>query len=239
MYKACKTFGDQSERVDELAGACIALKAKLGYSDADARSVALNNITAVARSAQMTLNLLDSWSKGDNTVRQLIPQLIGLNSVTPNGAQMAGAMLEKTNKLALILLAQFQIENVLRNIARELTLPNPGAGFYPCADAVLNRLAIPVDRMDILNTGARIRNSLHANGIHHTRHSKGNPVVIVCGVTYKFVDGKSVDCASWEHIAHALESAIGVLEEVFLSADVLAIPEPMFEQYAWEQVTNP
>jgi hypothetical protein len=225
--------------VNDLAEASFALKTKLGYSDTDARTVVLDNIGSVARGGQMILNLLDSWSRGDELIRQCIPQLIGLTTVTPWAAQRAGDVLEKTNRLALATLAQFQIENAFRNVGRELGLPDPGVGFYACAREVLTALGIPSDRMQMLNVPARIRNSLHRNGIHHRQHPNETTRVVVRGVTYEFLDGQPVSCAGWEHIAHALEASVGVIEEVFLSPQVIAISDPMMDQYAWEQATKP
>lgn len=116
MYRQWK-YADQLACVAELAEACISLKKDLGYPDPDARTVVLNNIIAFARADQMILNLLDSWTKGDDIVRQIIPQLLGLKTVTPESVKMAGAFLDKSTKLSLSLLAQFHIENVFRNIA--------------------------------------------------------------------------------------------------------------------------
>ncbi len=239
MYRICTSYADQSKCVSELADACVSLKKRLGYSDPDARTVALDNITAIARSGQMVLNLLDSWAKGDELIRQVIPQLIGLKEVTQESVQMAGDMLNKSAKLALVVLAQFQVENLSKNIARELRIPDAGKGFYGCASSLLNAILIPKDRMDVLNTAARIRNSLHANGIHHRQHPAEPPYVTICGVTYEFKDGHPVSCATWEHIAHALEASVGVLEEAFLTPQVKAIPDPMMDRYAWEQATKP
>jgi len=239
MYRSCSSYADQSRCVSELADASLALKAKLGYSDPDARTVSLDNITAIARSGQMLLNLLDSWAKGDELIRTVIPQLLGLQTATPDGVRMAGDMLNKSAKLSLVVLGQFQVENVLRNLARELGLPDTGAQFYRCARAVLAAVGISSDRMDVLNTAARIRNSLHANGIHRQQHPSESPCVTIRGVPYDFRDGHPVSCASWEHIAHALEASVGVLEEVFLAPVVRAIPDPMMDQYAWEQATRP
>lgn len=239
MYRNCRSYADQSRCVSELADACVSLKRRSGYSDPDARTVALDNITGIARSGQMVLNLLDSWAKGDELIKQAIPQLIGLQTVTQESVRMAGDMLNKSAKLALVVLAQFQVENVLKNIARELKLHDVGTGFYRCASFVLSALSIPSDRMDILLTTARIRNSLHTNGIHHRQHRNEAPSVTIRGVTYEFNDGHPVSCATWEYIAHALEASVGVLEEVFLTPQVNGIPDPMMDQYAWEQATKP
>lgn len=239
MFQTCKSHADQSKCVSDLGNACDALKNKLGYSDPDARTVALNNIKVIASAGLMMLNFLHSWANGDARIRQIIPQLIGLKTVNQTGVKMAGDTLSTTGKLTLCVLSQFQIENALRNIARELRLADSGKGFYNCATSVLGALSIPADRMQILNTPARIRNSLHSNGIYHRQHPSEPSSVTIRGVVYEFKDGQSISCASWEHIAHALEASVGVLEEVFLAPKVQALADPIMDHYAWEQVTKP
>ena len=113
MYKSCKTYSDQSARVAELADACISLKAQVGCSDPDARSVVLNNVRMIAQSGQMLLNLLDSWSIGDNVVREVIPQLLGLTTITPEAVKYSGDALGKTAKLAFIVLGPVEIQDSL------------------------------------------------------------------------------------------------------------------------------
>ena len=239
MYRTCKSYSDQSLCVSELADASSALMKRLGYSAPDARTVALDNLVGLSRSAQMILNLLDSWVKGDEGVRQAIPQLLGLTTVTVAGVKSAGDMLNKSSRLGFTVLAQFQIENLFRNMARELGLPTGGTGFFRTARSVLDALHLPGDRMDILNTAARIRNSLHSNGIHHRQHQAESSSYAIRGVTYQFSDGAPVTCAGWEHLAHAFEASVGVIEEVCLSGAVQAISDPMMDQYAWEQETQP
>lgn len=239
MYRACKSYADQSLCVSELVDACAALKSRLGYAGPDARTVALDNLIGVGSSAQMILNLLDSWAKGDEAVRQVIPQLIGLQTVTVTGVKTAGNMLNKTSRLGFVVLAQFQIENFFRNIARELKLPAGGTGFYRTADSVVKALSLPYDWTHILNIPARIRNSLHSNGIHYRQHPNEAQSVTIRSVTYQFVDGEPVTCAGWEHIAHALEASVGVIEEVCLSPVVQALSPPLMDHYAWEQETKP
>ena len=239
MYRSCNAYSDQSACVADLANACLSLKNQLGYSKPDARSVALDNVAWIAHSGQMTLNLLDSWVKGDELIRRIIPQLIGLQTLTPEAIKDAGDGLGKSAKLALAVLAQFQIENCFRNIYRELGLPHSGTGFYRCARDVLNALALPVVLLETLNATARIRNSLHANGIHHKQHPNENAVIVLKGVKYEFLDGQKVSCASWEHIAHALECSVEVLEQVFRQPQVSSIADPMMDMYAWEEATKP
>lgn len=185
----------------------------------------------------MTLNLLDSWTRGDGAVRQVIPQLLGLTTVNAQSVESAGNLLGKFGKLALAVLGQFQIDNAFRNVYRALGLGTPLIGFYRCAAAVLGALALPADRIEFVNIPARIRNSLHANGIHHRQHPAETSTVEVRGVIFNFVDGEKVNCATWEHIAHALEASIGVLDEVFSHNQVIAIKDPMQDLYAHGEST--
>jgi hypothetical protein len=239
MYRPCRTYSDQSKCVSELGDACRASRAKFGYPPEDARSVALDNILGLSQSAQMVLNLLDSWTRGDNLVRQVIPQLVGLTTVTTEGVNIAAGGLNQTNKVALSVLGQFQVENVLRNVSAGLGLPAAGIGFYRMASHLLVALGRPADEMLILNTPARLRNSLHTNGIYHRQHPSEQEVVVIGGVTYEFHDGQPVRCATWEHIAHALEASVGVLGNIFSEPRVRALPHPLFDHYAWDTATDP
>ena len=234
MHNQCKSYAEQSTCVDALAGKCQELRKRLGYSDPDARSVALNNLISISRACQMHLNLMDSWNRGDEGVRQVIPQLIGLQTVTVESVNMSGDYLNKFSRLGFGVLAQFQIENVLRNISRELGIKRNSTGFYRTASSLLKILNIPDDRMDILNVPARIRNSLHANGIHHRSHPSEKETVIIEGIEYTFKDGERVSCAGWEHIAHAFSHSVGVLDEIFHTPEVMALSDPLMDRYAWE-----
>lgn len=159
MFRTCKSYADQSACVADLGDACAALKRELGYSDPDARTVALDNILSFARGGQMTLNLLDSWAKHRSANHSL---LLGLQTVTQEGVDFAGDVLKKTGKLSLVMLSQFQIENALSNIHRELGLPVLRKGFFQYAKAIFDHLALPPARLDTLSVSARIRNSLHS-----------------------------------------------------------------------------
>lgn len=239
MYRKCQSYSDQSLCVHELAETSFALLRQLGYSDPDARTVALNNIHLIARAGQMTLNLLDSWVKGDEALRRVIPQLLGILNPTTESVRVSGELLGKSGKLALAVLAQFQIENLLRNLHRELKLGRASIGFYRSAAEVLNVLGLPSDRMETLNVAARIRNSLHSNGIHHKQHAAEQTLVVLKGVSYEFKDGQKVVCAGWEHIAHALECSVEVLADVLAHPRIMAIADPMMDIFAWEEATAP
>lgn len=236
MFRICKSHADQSRCVADLGDACEALRVRLGYSDPDARTVALVNIRSSARAGQLILNLLDSWTIGDELVRQFIPQVLGVKPVSVESVSFAGDLLRKTNKLALLLLAHFQIENLLRNVHRDIgATPPPPRRFVRLATAVLDELGLPASKLEPLLAAAHLRNSLHSNGIHHNDAA----TITLGAVTYDFQPEQAVRCADWEHIAHALEHCIGVLADILMSPRVLAVKDPMMDHYAWEQATTP
>ena len=68
-------------------------------------------------------------------------------------------------------------------------------------------------------TPAHIRNSLHSNGIHHGYKKKPFHSNLK-GVTYDFVHGHKVSCATVPHVAHALECSVEVLDQVYSSTSV-------------------
>ncbi len=238
MYRLCASFAEQAQCVMSLATRAESLRQKLAYSDQDSRAVVLNNIRSIANSTQMILNLLDSWTIGDDTVRTNIPLILGMRDLNENSVRSAGDILHKTSKLSLSLLAQFQIENGLRSLSRELGSVSQPTGFFLAAKALLERIAIPIDRLEILNTPALIRNSLHSNGIHHG-HRGTDSVTVLGGVTYEFRHMNRVQCATVEHIAHALECSLDVFEEIVSTPQVAGLADPIMDQFVWEIATLP
>jgi hypothetical protein len=61
-------------------------------------------------------------------------RLVGMISGT---AQDASAILEKNQRLSFIVIFQFQIENLLRNLFGELKKNNPPKGFYNLAKEIV------------------------------------------------------------------------------------------------------
>lgn len=238
MYRKCTSYAEQANCVRDLADSSLALLQALGYSMVDARSVALNNICMIAGTGRMTLNLLHNWGQCNVSAPRLVPQLLGINSDQVS-VRTAVDHLSTSAKLALVVLAQFQIENLFRNLHRELALGAAPTGFYRCAASVLAAVGVPLDRMTTLNTAARIRNSLHTNGIHHKQHESEQAVVELRGVRFEFHNERKVECAHWEHIAHALECSVEVVGEVLRRPVVLAKLDPMMDSYAWDVATTP
>ena len=231
MFKESKSQKDDAECILHLIETCTGLINKYGYPDNDTRTASLVNIRLVSYSSIGIANLLDSWSKGDNTVQQIIPQLLGLTQVDTKSVRLMGDSLHKTSKLSLILLGQFQIENCIENICNALGVKSKSIGFYNKANALLTHLGLGSSRLDILNTGAQIRNSLHSNGIHHG-YKGADFRSNLKGVQYDFIDGQKVSCATFPHIAHALECSVGVLDEIYSAPQLKSYPSLILDTYA-------
>lgn len=229
MYKNCQNWEDRIECVQSLINKCLDLSTGLGYSADDARTIGLNSVKEIAQYSLMILNILDSWHRGSEDVKALIPQIIQLQNLTQDAADSCANILEQNARLNLVLVGQFRIENCLKNINSELQIPSQGTGFYKTARALLNRLGIPNGNLSIINVPALIRNSLHRNGIHTQQNAT---VTLDGGVIYDFVEGDVVHCASWEHIAHSLECSVGVLEKIFNEPNVSALTDPVPDLYA-------
>jgi hypothetical protein len=231
MFKESKSHKDDAECIMHLIENCNNLINKHRYPDNDTRTSSLVNIRLVSYSNIGITNLLDSWSKGDDTVKQIIPQLLGLTQVNSKSVQLMGSSLHKTSKLSLILLGQFQIENCIVNIGNALGIKSKSPGFYNKANALLTHLGLDKSKLDILNTGAQIRNSLHSNGIHHG-YKGADFNSNLKGVQYDFIDGQKVSCASFPHIAHALECSVEIIDEIYSTPLLKAYTSLIPDAYA-------
>jgi hypothetical protein len=66
---------------------------------------------------------------------------------------------------------------------------------------------------------AMLRNSLHNNGIHKW----SSQTVIVDGEDYVFAKDNRINCGSWSHIFHAVNSSLSIYEEILTSERIRAI----------------
>lgn len=219
MFKKSTSHKDDAECILHLIETCDSLIKKHGCLDNDTRTASLVNIRLSSYSSLSISNLLDSWIKGDSTVKQIIPQLLGITQANDKSVKLMGNSLHKTSKLSLILLGQFQIENCIVNIGNAIGIRSQSMGFYNKANALLSCLGLEQTKLEILNTGAQIRNSLHSNGIHHGYNGSDFHSNLK-GVQYDFIHNQKVSCASFPHIAHALECSVEVLDEIFSTSQL-------------------
>jgi len=124
----------------------------------------------------------------------------------------------------------FQIENCLKIILQTIHEKNPPEKFYKILEIILNELEISEskNKLNILYTNARIRNSLHSHGIH----TKENvPKYSIKNKSFEFNKNKPVNCATLDHILVALDSSIEIIDEIFQKNKVKCHDETIHWQF--------
>lgn len=219
------------------------------YPKLDARGLGIMNCARIVQVAFMIMHLVFNCSSSsdperdriitttDNPEREkliFVSKLLGLSSPTNLGPGVSD--IEIFTKLSLVPLFQFQVENLFKNLLRELGESNIPSQYYRIVKKLLEVLDIEdiATKLDILSIPANIRNSLHANGIHHGRAV----VVDVNGISYSFQDGKKVSCAGWLHITNIFHAVVDIIEEILHSSKVRAIEGPIKDQYSWEEAMS-
>ncbi|MDO8634004.1 MAG: hypothetical protein Q7K34_01795 [archaeon] len=211
MILEAKTFKEDCQNVKTLADTCLSIKKNLNYPVQDVRNQTLNNIEKISDSSLMILNLLDSWAIESPNQKYVISRLIGLEE--PDKSNEVVNMISKMTKLGFVLLSQFQIENCTRTLAKNLGAHSGQNKFYSEAKSLINALNLTQDKLEILNTTALIRNTLHNNRVHYSSH--GTKTTVIKEARYEFIIGEHINCATWNHITHALQHSVYVLKEIF------------------------
>ncbi|MEK7524528.1 MAG: hypothetical protein AAB588_05885 [Patescibacteria group bacterium] len=230
MYKKETSFCDHSECIKSLVDTCTSIIGKHKYSDEDIRTITFANIRGIAYSSLGITNLLHSWVIGNEQIKQVIPQLLGMSEVTTRTVKLMGDDIAKTAKLSLILLCQFQIENLICLMANAIGATSKKKGFYDKVSSLIKSLELDSKKIEELNVPALIRNSLHSNGIHHSYDGKDFSITLQ-GVDYEFLNGKKVSCASMTHIAHSLENSLEILDEILDHEKLKNHTEEIHDEY--------
>ncbi len=230
------SYRECAKRLLSLRAHLRALEMKLNLSPLDARIVALQNCDAHTSSIALTQKLLSLFHEQQLPL-ELLQQLMDFEDDT---AQISVKRLDDTLRLAFITLYQFQVENMLRNLLVALGHSDAPSAFYRIAEAILNAVTIHdiQTKLRTLNVVALLRNSLHSNGIH-TSSNRSSMQIDINGVPYNFVYGDRVRCAGWAYIIHALDAGLDVIEEILLSPEIVALPDPVNDRYASIVSSNP
>jgi len=233
MFTSSIKYNEKAECVNSLFEKCIYYFKSNGYPTTDTRSAVFNNIKFTAYATFGNTYLIHSWTIKENS--EIIPPLLGMKKkVTLEDITLMADSLEHSSKLALILIGQFQIENCIENVNNALGLSTGSSGFFKKAKTILDHVGMGNDKIQVLNTGALIRNSLHSNGIHRGfRNSDFHSIIE--GVNYDFIHDIKVTCASLPHIAHLLESSVNILNDIINSPQVKSHSNLIEDKYVATQ----
>lgn len=223
------TFGGNAEALLIVIEHIQMLKSKLSFSRVDARIVALDNCEAHASAVVMIQKLFGSV-EDMRFSRQKLAALMGTDSLY---LEHDARCLDDLLRLGFLILYQFQVENLFRDLIIAITGIEPPTSWNKLAKDFLSRISI-ADRdrsFNTLNVLAILRNSYHSNGIHNPPTKKSEKIVIGT-VEYDFVYGDRVSCAGWAYIVHAIHAGLDVLEEILFSKEIVALSSPVNDRYA-------
>jgi hypothetical protein len=194
----------------------------------DARRMALMNCYLFVSSTFFQINILSRLETREISA-EVFKRLIGL---VEGDLRKAVEGIESTAKMALPTLCLFQLENLFRNLLRALGV-QPPKGYYNLCKELLARVSVddPGQKLKELQIGAYIRNSSHANGVHHNRHER-TLIFLLRGVEFRFYDGSVIMCAGWGHLFLALIRTFEIVEEILSSPEVASIPEPIRDEFS-------
>ncbi|CAK8713216.1 hypothetical protein GMJAKD_02480 [Candidatus Electrothrix aarhusensis] len=156
--------------------------------------------------------------------------------MTSGTVQMAGISLQTTNWVFWL------FSNSNRKFIYEFTTQINTSnlkGFRKIAKEIISLLSLPDSdrKLEILNTSALIRNSLHSNGIHHGYKSQSSKISLD-GCEFEFNHLQKVTCAGWGHIILSCNESVSVIEDILNTSSVRELKDPIMDQYAWEEATS-
>jgi len=179
------------------------------YSDNDARC----DFFIIFTELNMWLLIqLDNFYEIQKLTNNHISKYMNLNS---NDRTQFVLEYDTINKSSYLLLAMFEVEVFLKDIARSMGFSDKG-NFSEFSKNFLQKISYwDQYRFDVLNTPAQIRNSLH-NGGYPTKNFQST----IRNRNYKLVSGKAIDVFSWEDIYTLLDELIDVLVDIIDNTQV-------------------
>lgn len=220
MFHLAKNWQKRGRQVQEVKDKCNHIIEKLDLPNDDARTEGIIHVRQFCN----TLAFVPIKLQQQAEIRQNIPtimRLLGLQR--PEYLQFCLGDLNKNAKVSFITMTQFVLENCIERVLD--AMPDEKAQGTFCKSSLrlleIAKVANHHSKHEILMVPARIRNALHAGGIHN-RTSK---TVMIDGESYKFEKGKRPSCASWSHLMHCLSNALDIYEEMLCSSIVTSIPK--------------
>jgi len=218
MFYLAKTWKDRLEQMQALKDKCNSIVDKLALPRDDIRTVGLihvrqfcNTLAAIPMKLQQNAEI--------SKLRPAVMSILGISNV--NDLKLCLCDFNKNSKTSFVTMAQFALENCVARVLKAID-KKPANSFTVNIDQLTKatELADIDKKRNILKVPARIRNSLHAGGIHGG--DRGPAEVDIDGVQYRFVKGHRVVGASWSHIFHVYSHCLDIYEEMFCSLRVRA-----------------
>lgn len=221
-----KSYRECAQRLSVLINRFVEIKTRMGYSEKDARGRALEEFKAVGNGSLMIVSIM---SAGEER-RVDVLQLIGFKS---GDVGLPRAILDEMARIYLVMMFQFKLETLWKNLLRELGVPNPSRGYYTMLQELFSRVPIPdqSSKFMTMQVPALVRNSLHSNGFHYG-YKGASYHIEVDGLMFGFDHGAQVQCAGWWHIIHALNAVTSIIDEILNAPAIKTLPDPVYNDFS-------
>ena len=138
--------------------------------------------------------------------------------------------LGKFSRMSLVIMVQFQIENLFVNLLHALKPESkPRRGYIIILNELFKNISISdkEEKKKTLKILQFIRNTYHSNG----RHNNEPLTKVIDGFEFKFVKGEGVNCASWAGIPIAIKATAELIDEIIKTPEIKKILESIPDQY--------
>lgn len=223
LKEASDLFNQLSENVFELKESITSKK----WDKSDARQMALGNLYQHLTTPVFILNILSNFEKSADNLVSFARQA---NLIDGNPNKAFGDI-EMFTKRGIVLNIQFEIENLFVNLLKELGEINIPLGFRKRAQMLIDHVSVTEKKrkVDELQIGACIRNSLHSNGVHHGKYARFK----LNGIEFIFESGKVHYCSGWGHIYLVCKNSLQIVKEILLTIEIGSIKGPIQDGFAW------
>lgn len=230
VYSDPANFGETSTRLQKLCERISKLRDSLGLPVEDARHIALVACSDISQCVGVSAHIVKSFECGILKAEDL-DRIAG---IIPDQAKDAIALWIKNNRNSFLVMYQFTIENLLRNLSKEIGIETRKKGFAEISRALLGKLDL-LEFLDLLSLPALIRNTLHNNGIHSGQHDK----VTIDDFEFEFRNNEAVVCSGWGHIILAVNGSLDVVEKLLKHDRIARLNTPIEDLGAWDIFTRP
>ena len=228
-YSEPANFGETTERLQRLCDRGDKLRQSLRLPAEDARHIAVVDCSDIFRCAGISAHIIKSIEYGVLKSEDL-ERIAG---IMPYQTKDAAARWIKNHRNSLILMYQFAIENMLRNISNAIRIKTGKKGFSEISKELLSKLGLSKYLLQI-SLLALIRNTLHNNGIHRGNHAE----IALNGFEFRFRNGEAIKCSGWGHIILAIDGSLDVVEKILTHDDVVHLNAPILDLGAWDIFTS-
>lgn len=217
-FQAATTWAERLEQIRTLKNRCNDLVGRLDVGVEDVRAEAIIQVRQFCNTLAAVPIKLQQNAEANPPA---IMEILGLTRFEDLKSCLGD--LNKNTKLSFITMTQFALENCVERVLDALPGEQSQGYFSKAAERIIEiaELANRPRKLEVLMVPAWIRNSLHAGGVH-TRATKS---VTIDGASYVFEKGRRVSCATWSHLVHCVQHALGVYEEVLCAPVIAAVPK--------------